>query len=256
MDQQTESLKNIFGELFAKLVTFALEDEFLDALGESLEVFNNMAEGEEYEFNPSEEFLFLSWFLLDDSDAEGNTLLDEFLRRHSDRLTLQETQICKALKETHLTLLEVKAINPGSSMTLRDVFLGEEFEVFEAAGSDGAIPASSILYTRVLRLGELRFLVGAGVFLDPMLREPMTQYMTDQYRHECEQGELVSFKDFLKNNGELINWWIRAYESGELLESDSDGEEGDDEGDEGDDDGPSDPTLPEDDKTPPPTSSH
>ena len=66
MTQQTESLKKLFGELYAKLMSFVLEQEFLQDLGESLEVFYNLHEGDEYEFIPTEEFMFLTWFLLDD----------------------------------------------------------------------------------------------------------------------------------------------------------------------------------------------
>ncbi|HMM60539.1 MAG TPA: hypothetical protein PKC25_10480, partial [Candidatus Rifleibacterium sp.] len=110
MSPQIEIIKNLFSELFAKLMAFTLEEEFLQDLGESLEIFYNLQEGEEYEFDPTEEFLFLSWFLLDDSDAAGNCLIDEFIRRHADELNLQEMQVCQALKETHLTLLQVKEV--------------------------------------------------------------------------------------------------------------------------------------------------
>lgn len=222
MSPQIESIKNLFSELFAKLMAFSLEEDFLQDLGESLEVFYNLQEGEEYEFDPTEEFLFLSWFLLDDCDPDGNGLIDEFVRIYADELSLQEMQICQALKETHLTLLQIKTIVPGASMHLKDVFLGEEFQVDEAVGSDG-VSENSILFTRVLRLGEVRFLVGAGIFLDPSVIEPLTQFVTDQFKQDCEDGHHMSFKEFLKNNGELINWWIRAYEKGELFE---DGPEG------------------------------
>lgn len=223
MSPQIELIKNLFSELFAKLMAFTLEEDFLQDLGESLEVFYNLQEGEEYEFDPTEEFLFLSWFLLDDSDASGNCLLDEFLRRNADELNLQEMQVCQALKETHLTLLQIKSIDPGVSMTLKDIFLGEEFKVAESVVSEGILD-NSILFTRVLRLGEARFLVGAGVFLDPSVIEPLTQFVTDQFKQDCEDGHQTSFKDFLKENGELINWWIHAYEKGELSEDDSDGD--------------------------------
>ncbi len=223
MSPQIEIIKNLFSELFAKLMAFTLEEDFLQDLGESLEIFYNLQEGEEYEFDPTEEFLFLSWFLLDDGDASGNCLMDEFLRRNADELNLQEMQVCQALKETHLTLLQVKSVVAGVSMTLKDVFLGEEFQVSESVGSD-SVPDGSILFTRVLRLGEARFLVGAGVFLDPSVLEPLTQFVTEQFKQDCEDGHHMSFKDFLKENGELINWWIRAYEKGELNEGDPEDE--------------------------------
>lgn len=222
MSPQLETIKNLFSELFAKLMAFTLEEDLLQDLGESLEIFYNLQEGEEYEFDPTEEFLFLSWFLLDDGDSSDNCLMNEFLRRYSDELTLQEMQVCQALKETHLTLLQIKDFTPGVSLTLKDVFLGEEFTVSESLGSDG-ITIDSLLYTRVLRLGEARFLVGAGIFLDASVKEPLTQFVTEQFKQDCEDGHHMSFKDFLKYNGELINWWIRAYEKGDLFE-----EEGED----------------------------
>ncbi len=229
MSQQIEAIKGLFSELFAKLMAFSLEEEFISFLGESLEIFYNLQEGEEYEFDPSEEFLFLSWFLLDDEDLEGRALIDEFLRRTGDELSLQEMQICKALKETHLTLLVVKDSIPGKSLHLKDLFLGEEFDVEESVGSENALPGT-ILFTRVLRLGDIRFLVGAGVFLDAGVTEPLTKFITDQYKEECEGGRHMSFKEFLKHNGELINWWIRAYEKGEPLRlEDEDPDDGDDE---------------------------
>ncbi|NLI77152.1 MAG: hypothetical protein GX442_12015 [Candidatus Riflebacteria bacterium] len=228
--QQIEGLKSLFGDLFAKLMSFALEDELFEDLGASLEVFYNLEEGEEYEFNPSEEFLFLTWFLIDDTMAEGESLIDVFLARHADTLSLQEKQVCNALKETHLTLLQVLDVKAGESLSLRDVFLGEEFEVLESVGSETATKGT-LLFTRVLRIGDLRFLVGAGVFLDSLVLEPLTQFITDQYRQECEEGQKVSFKQFLKENGELINWWIRAFEKGEILTGDDDDPDGDGNGD-------------------------
>lgn len=236
MSPQIEAIKALFSELFAKLMTFALEEEFLGYLGESLEIFYNLQEGEEYEFDPSEEFLFLSWFLLDDQDLEGRALIDEFLKRAGDELSLQEMQICKALKETHLTILVVKDSVPGKSLRLKDLFLGEEFDVEESVGSENALPGT-ILFTRVLRIGDTRFLVGAGVFLDAAVTEPLTKFVTDQYKEECEDGRHMSFKEFLKHNGELINWWIRAYEKGELYQLEN---EDPDEDDDSDDDPKSD----------------
>jgi hypothetical protein len=217
LETQIQALKGIFGDLFAKMIAFALEEEFEERLGDSLVIFNNLEEGEEYEFDPSEEFLFLTWFLFDDVDYDEEPLIQEFQNREGDHLSLQETQICNALKETHLSLMEVQEVNHGETITLRDVFTREEFTVYENTGGSGVVKGS-LLFSRVLSLGELKFLVGAGVFLDSQVLEPLTQFVTDQYHQECEDGNLLCFKEFLKWNGELINWWIRALEKGQQLD--------------------------------------
>ncbi len=245
MSAEVLAIKSLFSDLFAKLMSFALEEEFIEDLGDSLEVFYNLQEGEEYEFNPPDEFLFLSWFLLDDSDANGNCLMDEFIDRYSEELSLQEKQVCKALKETNLTLLKVIGIKENESLTLKDLFLGEEFVVSESVAADG-ISEGSLLFTRVLRLVDTRFLVGAGVFLDESVTEYLTAFITEQYKQDCEDGFKISFKEFLKQNAELINWWIRAYEKGEIFDE---GDEEDPEGENPDDQEP-DKKGPED-KVPP-----
>lgn len=220
MTPQIEVLKNLIGDLFARLMAFTLEEEFFDDLGEALEVFYNLQEGEEYEFDPAEEFLFLSWFLLDDVDARGQSFMDLFLSRNADDLSIHETQICHALKDTHLSLLQVLKVTPAKSIVLKDIFLGQQFEVNESAVTDESM-VDHLLFTRVLSLGDTRFLVGAGVFIDPCAMESLTTFITDQFKFDCEEGQPQSFKEFLKYNGELINWWIRSYEKGELFEDSS-----------------------------------
>ena len=210
-----ETYKSLFSELFVKLISFSLEDEFEEDLMDSVAFFYGLEEGDRYEFKPEDEFLFLCWFLLDDTDADGHCLLDTFTERHSDSLSLQETQICKALRETNLTLLEVRDVIDGKSLVLKDLFLGEEFTVQEALGSQGIAPGT-LLYTRVLKLSDVRFLVGAGLFLNSQVVEPLTTYILTIFQEECELSGELNMRSFLKENGELINHWIQAYQKGEM----------------------------------------
>lgn len=227
MAEKNDKLKELFSGLFAKLMEFSIDQEFLSSLGESLEIFYDLKPEEEYEFIPTDEFLFLTWFLLDDVGVVGENacLMDEFIRRKADSLSIQEMQICKALEDTSLNLLEVKAVVPGKSMTLRDAFTGETFTVEESMGSEEVAEPGNLLFTRVLKLGEEYFLVGAGIFLDKSLKEYITHDFTKAYEQACEEGDHSSFKDFLKRSGFLLNHWIRAYERGDLTE---DGESDDD----------------------------
>ena len=198
-DDRTQKLKELFGGLFAKLMEFSVEQEFLNSLGESLEIFYDLKPEEEYEFNPTDE------------------------------------QICKALEDTSLNLLEVRGCVPGKSLTLRDAFTGETFEVEESMGNGDVAEIGNLLFTRVLKLGDQHFLVGAGIFLDKSLKEYITQDFTKAYQQACEEGDHRSFKDFLKTNGFLLNHWIRAYEKGELTENTLVDEDKPDDGEDDDD---------------------
>ena len=154
-EDKTQKLKELFGGLFAKLMEFSIEQEFLNSLGESLEIFYDLKPEEEYEFVPTDEFLFLTWFLLDDVGVVGENrcLMDEFIRRKADVLSIQEMQICKALEDTSLNLLEVRGCVPGKSLALRDAFTGETFEVEESMGNGDVAEEGNLLFTRVLKLG-------------------------------------------------------------------------------------------------------
>ena len=145
--------------------------------------------------------------------------MDEFIRRKADVLSIQEMQICKALEDTSLNLLEVRGYVPGKTLSLRDAFTGENFEVEESMGTDDVAEIGNLLFSRVLKLGDQYFLVGAGIFLDKSLKEYITEDFTNAYKQACEEGDHRSFKDFLKTNGFLLNHWIRAYEKGELTDN-------------------------------------
>lgn len=220
-EERTNKLKELFSGLFAKLMEFCISEEFLNSLGESLEIFYDLKPEEEYEFVPTDEFLFLTWFLLDDVGVVGENqcLMDEFIRRKADVLSIQEMQICKALEDTSLNLLEVRGYVPGKTLSLKDAFTGENIEVDESMGSEDVAEIGNLLFSRVLKLGDQYFLVGAGIFLDKSLKEYITEDFTNAYKQACEEGDHRSFKDFLKTNGFLLNHWIRAFEKGELTEN-------------------------------------
>lgn len=229
-----EKFKEIFGKLYAKLMEFSLEEEFLNNMGQSLEIFYDLKQGEEYEFDATKEFLFLTWFLLDvdlsflDENEDPGYLIDKFIARKADVLSIQEIQICQALKETSLNLLEIKAASPkGDSMTMCDAFTGKTFEVYESFGNEAQAKPGDLLFSRILTLGDYNILVGAGIFLDGSLKEYITQDYTDAYHDVCEKGERCNFKEFLKDNGYLLNHWIKAYERGDLT-GDGNGDDEDD----------------------------
>jgi hypothetical protein len=73
------------------------------------------------------------------------------------------------LKETHLSLFQVKKVVNNVSMSLRDVFTGESFDVAESTGAED-VAEDTLLFSRILRLGEERFLVGAAYSWTPLLQ--------------------------------------------------------------------------------------
>lgn len=222
----TPELHDRFQKLYVQLVEYALEPRFDERLEEAVVFFYHLDEGEEYQFVAEDELLFLTWFLLDDPDDEGQTLVDRFLAERRDALSPQDLMLIEAIRTTHLSLMSVVETQPPGTLTLRDLFLRETFMVREVAGSRD-IARGSLLFSRIMALGDHRFLVGAGIFLDGAVMDDLTGFLVQRYQRESE-AHPISFRDFLKQNGELINWWIRAFQQGKTLDApdDDDGDEG------------------------------
>ena len=100
----------------------------------------------------------------------------------------------------------------------QDIFLGNEIAVPAENFGGVNIPKGVILYTRVMKLMDEYFLIGAGLFLSKKRLISLTEYMKERYKEFCDVEEKMSFKEFLKRNGELLHWWIRGIEEPEPIE--------------------------------------
>lgn len=196
--------------LYSRLLEFCLLEEFAEDLGHALEYFYNLDEKEEYVFKPDEEFLFLTWFLVDNKDDTGVSLLDIFIQRNLHTLDRQELEICEILSNTYLSLYKVVKVYKGNRLILHDLFLDEELDVYESAGSLDA-EVGELLYSRVIKLYNYRFLVGAGVYLDSSLQDAIIRFVEKHYNAEINSDASISMKNYLKKHGEVINWWIQAF---------------------------------------------
>jgi len=116
-----------------------------------------------------EEFFgYLSgWLVAHHAGPDGRTPLDLYLEERGGDLDEAGKQLVAAQQEAYFSFLEVVAAVPGESLTLRDLFTGDEHVVAEKSGSR-TLRTRAVILGRVLKLGGGEILAGSHpVVLSP-----------------------------------------------------------------------------------------
>jgi hypothetical protein len=219
-----QAIQLMINETLLKMADFLLENGYDEALGEGIGYFYGLDNDVSYSFMPAQEILFLGWLLFDCQDDNDRLIADDYIDTYSDELRSEDLQICHGFKETYMTCLCIKK-RTKSVYVLRDIFLGNEIVVPLEYFGGADIPTGGVLFTRVMKLMDEYFLIGAGLFLEKKRVKSLSEYMREKYKDFCDAYEKVSFRDFLKRNGELLHWWIREIEEPQMPPPDESDEE-------------------------------
>ncbi len=89
-----------------------------------------------------------------------------YLERHADELSGVERRFLEAACASPLSYYVVTAVEPGRSLTLRDVLTGREHRVLERSASSTLKP-TSLLMTRVVSVDDVSIMVGCASLVIP-----------------------------------------------------------------------------------------
>lgn len=78
-------------------------------------------------------------------EVDGRTAVEAYLERHGHRCTPDERAWMNAQRAAWLSVWEVLAVDPGKSVTLRDLLSGEQRTVLEVRGSRSLVPRDAVL---------------------------------------------------------------------------------------------------------------
>ena len=140
---------------------------------------------------------FLEWLIHDFRLSTGQTPIARFLAERGHSLPAEERAILEEWQDAVVGLHEVIDLEPGKSLTLRDVFTGETFQVREVRGSLSAA-RWDLLSNRVIRVQGERQLSGSVTAFNAPDREKLVQHVSERYDAYRRQRPDASYRDFFR----------------------------------------------------------
>jgi hypothetical protein len=138
---------------------------------------------------------FLEWLIHDFGLSTGRPTIAQFLVEHGGTLPADERAILEEWQDAAVGLLEVVDLDPGRSLTLRDVFTGETHTVREVRGSL-SVARWDLLGARMIRVKGEPFLSGTLTLFHPRDREGLVTHVKERFQDYCREHPGATWRDF------------------------------------------------------------
>jgi len=138
---------------------------------------------------------FLEWLIHDFPLSAGCPVIARFLTERGHTLPGDERAILEEWQDAAVGLHEVLDLEPGRSLTLRDVFTGETCAVREVRGSLSAA-RWDLLGARMIRVQGEPFLCGTITLFRPKDREGLVRHVTERHQRHCSDHPSASWREF------------------------------------------------------------
>jgi hypothetical protein len=109
---------------------------------------------------------FARWLAFRWAPGRKETLPELFLAERGPRIEKEIRRLIEAVTRSPYSFLQTEDIQPGVSITLRDILRKREFQVSERSASSIVQPGN-ILYAQVVELDGIAFLMGTGSLVLP-----------------------------------------------------------------------------------------
>jgi tetratricopeptide (TPR) repeat protein len=140
---------------------------------------------------------FLEWLIHDFRLSTGRPAIAQFLMDRGSGLPADERAILEEWQDASVGLQEVVGLDPGRSLTLRDVFTGETRTVREVRGSLSAA-RWDLLGARLIQVQGEPFLSGTITIFHPKDREGLVRHVTERYQKFCRDHPGASWREFFR----------------------------------------------------------
>ena len=150
-------------------------------------------------------------------EADGTTLVETYLKEHGGRRTPEERRWLKAQQASWLSVWEVEAVEPGRSLTLRDLLSGERRTVLERKGSE-VLKLRDAVLARVVDHDGLSLIAG---FHASMLAPYAAADVVERARTTLELDGSVTADRLRKaaTGSALLDYWEEAVREERLRSS-------------------------------------
>ncbi|MHB8282309.1 MAG: SEC-C metal-binding domain-containing protein [bacterium] len=148
------------------------------------------------------------------------TVIDKYLetcnnagshRNLNNSLSLEETGILTAMKNSFISLFEVKEVFKGEGLLLKDILTNKEYDVKEKSATESLVKWD-ILATRLAYLDEQYIMSGSGYFYPLIKKEEILNKISLDYKDYKTICPNAPITEYLKKNSEIFNsFWYSLY---------------------------------------------
>ncbi|MHB1679400.1 MAG: YecA family protein [bacterium] len=148
------------------------------------------------------------------------TVIDKYLetrnnagshRSLNNSLTFEEIGILTKMKDSFLSLFEVKEVFKGEGLLLKDILTNKEYDVKEKSATESLVKWD-ILATRLIYLDEKYIMSGSGYFYPLMKKKEILNNIKLEYKDYKKIYPNAQVTEYLKKNGEIFNsFWYSLY---------------------------------------------
>jgi hypothetical protein len=200
-----ESIKQRMNQELLRLFRLDLyEKSMADAIDEFWDGFDPREYLNDNEMQAAE-INFWEWVVHDWRDQDSGKLLVDIYIERTDVLSLDDRVVLDKIRHSNLSLFEVQEVFLQKGMLLKDLLLGEEYDVREKAATEH-LRKWDIFATRLLQLDGQYIMSGAFYpfpikYKSILIDDIMQEFEAD--KNEVTAGELDLF---LKENGDVFNF--------------------------------------------------
>jgi len=197
-------------ELRDRLVSFSAKERHKKDFEKAYQLFWRRPFKEPLELDEKEEAnfaSFLEWFIHDFSLWNGLTIVEEFYQEKKGKLSEEELSLLKYEMLSYLSLYEVTSVTPEVGLRLKDLFTGEEMDIFEVKGSLTAVKWD-VIFVRVISMGAVNKLSGIVTLIPRRSKENVLlsiKGIWEKFKSETGNHE---WSYFVKSNAHLIHHLI------------------------------------------------
>jgi hypothetical protein len=155
------------------------------------------------EFNEVAYLEFLEWFIHDYPIPGHYQPVIRLFLMSSPKLTNEEMQILIDWQDAHISVFQVKDIEPGKGVLAEDIFSGEEF-FFTDVSLSHQIKKWELITFRKIKVLEESQLSAAGGREHPKSKEDIRHFIMDHFQLFKKQNRAADFSTFLRAKGYLL----------------------------------------------------
>ena len=150
------------------------------------------------------------WFIFDYPLSSGQTLIELFNDVCGARLPFAEAVLLVLWQDAPCSFYEVKTVFPGKGVVLRDLVFEEEIWVREPGVRDDIV-AGSILYVRILKVGEEYEFSTSAVGLPAVFKSELCKWLKSDFGNWRRTSKLAGSRawlEYLRSQAHRLNGYI------------------------------------------------